>query len=70
MPQLRQSRSSEVRVLGSVRYKDSLGMAAQLRRAMVRSGRDRLRGRIEVDETIRYLCTCVYIPAIWGQNGT
>jgi hypothetical protein len=39
------------RVLGLGSYKTAWAMLHKLRRAMVRPGRDRLRGRVEVDET-------------------
>ncbi len=39
------------RVLGLGSYKTAWGMLHKLRRAMVRPGRDRLRGVVEVDET-------------------
>jgi transposase-like protein len=39
------------RVLGLGSYRSAWAMLHKLRRAMVRPGRDRLRGRIEVDET-------------------
>ena len=39
------------RVLGLGSYRSAWAMLHKLRRAMVRPGRDRLRGRVEVDET-------------------
>ena len=39
------------RVLGLGSYKTAWTWLHKLRRAMVRPGRDRLRGRVEVDET-------------------
>jgi len=39
------------RVLGLGSYRTAWSMLHKLRRAMVRPGRDRLRGRVEVDET-------------------
>jgi hypothetical protein len=46
------------RVLGLGSYKTAWAMLHKLRRAMVRPGRDRLRGVVEVDETHGCRCGC------------
>ena len=48
------------RVLGLGSYKTAWTWLHKLRRAMVRPGRDRLSGRVEVDET--------YLGARWGSG--